>query len=239
MRRACTSRRRRARSLRARGGSARARSVDCGARGAGGRAARPGSRGGGCRRARSPCRPGSRSSRRAAPGSRAKRALRRFRRPSQVIALPVRAVRVGQDAVEHVDARLDHLEDPLGIADPHEVARLARPGAAARASRSSRTSRSRSSPIARPPIALPSKSSSTSSSTERRRSSRSVPPWTDREAELAVGALGVTLAPRPVGRPAHRVLELAAVDARRAAPGRGTSRCRCRGCAGSRRRARA
>ena len=28
-------------------------------------------------------------------GSRAKRALRRFRRPSQVIALPVRAVRVG------------------------------------------------------------------------------------------------------------------------------------------------
>ena len=28
-----------------------------------------------------------------------------------------------QDTVEHVDPALDHLEDPLRVADPHEVAR--------------------------------------------------------------------------------------------------------------------
>ena len=59
------------------------------------------------------------------PWSRAKRALRRLRRPSQ----RERAARAGgpgrQHAVEHVDAARDHLDHALGVADAHEVARLA------------------------------------------------------------------------------------------------------------------
>ena len=58
--------------------------------------------------------------------SRAKRAFLRLRRPvggerGARAAHPRR-----QDAVEHVDAALDHLEDALGVADAHEVARLVR-----------------------------------------------------------------------------------------------------------------
>ncbi len=56
--------------------------------------------------------------------SRAKRALRRLRRPAAVSALPGARGARRQDAVEHVDPGLDHLEDPFGVADPHEVARL-------------------------------------------------------------------------------------------------------------------
>ena len=56
--------------------------------------------------------------------SRAKRAFFRFRRPAerQRRARPADARR--QDAVEHVHAALDHLEDALRVADAHEVARL-------------------------------------------------------------------------------------------------------------------
>ena len=62
--------------------------------------------------------------------SRAKRALRMFSRPSHVIALPVRAVRVGSTQSNMSTPGLDHLEDALGVADSHEVARLFRRAAA-------------------------------------------------------------------------------------------------------------
>ena len=46
-----------------------------------------------------------------------------------------------QDAVEHVDAGPDHAQDPLGVADPHEVARLLRGQERRRPAGRARTSR--------------------------------------------------------------------------------------------------
>ena len=101
----------------------RAGSADYAGSAAGGRAAPAGSRGGGCRRARSACRRGRRSPRRAGAGRARSGRCARLRRP-----LPgerragARGAR-RQDAVEHVDAARDHLEDALRVADAHEVAR--------------------------------------------------------------------------------------------------------------------
>ncbi len=177
VRRACRRRTRRARSPRARRGSAPAGSGDCGARADAARAARSGSRGAGCTRARSACRPGSRSPRRAAAGRGRSGRSGGSAAPPRSSALPVRAVRVGRTQSNMSTPASITSRIPSGVADPHEVARLV--GAACSAAAQSVVSNiaPRSSPIARPPIALPSKSSSAISSVERRRSSGSVPPW--------------------------------------------------------------
>ena len=145
---------------------------------AAGRAARPASPGGACRRARSACRPGTRSLPATGRSSRAKRALRRLSRPSQVVAEPVRPSRVGSTQSNMSMPAPITRQDALGVADAHEVARPrggqqgGRGGrdvehqlallahAAARRSHSRRTARAVSWPA------------------ERARSARSVPPWT-------------------------------------------------------------
>ena len=105
-------------------------------------------------RAREPaCTPGRRSGSSSGRGSRAKRALRRFSRPSHVSALPVRAVRVGSTQSNMSTPARDHLDHAFRVADAHEVARPVRRGAAAAAAVVAANIAARSSPTERPPIA--------------------------------------------------------------------------------------
>ena len=118
------------------------------------------------------------------------------------------------DAVEDVDAALDHVEDARGIADAHEVARLVH--------RQQRRSPGRGlehlSPL------LPDGEAPERVAVEvelRELGDRPAAQLVvgvalrDPEHELAGRALGCTLPCRPQRRPAHGFLELAARDARR------------------------
>ena len=142
-----------------------------------------------------------------------------------------------QHAVEHVDPARDHVEDPVGVADPHEVARPLRREERRRPL--DRVHRLR--PAARRPRARRARSrrspSAVISATERSRSSRSAAALGDPEDELAVRARRLALPRRPDGRQAHGLLELRAGHAGRQGRRRGTSRCPSRASPRSPRRA--
>ena len=121
-----------------------------------------------------------------------------------------------QHAVEHVDAGLDHLEDPLGVADAHEVARLLgrqeRARASAVVSNISAAVLADREPADRVAVEVELERAPRSSAA---RSSRSVPPWLIAKASWPGARSAVPLAPRPLGRAAHGLGELAPLDARR------------------------
>ena len=170
--------------------------------------------------------------------SRAKRAFRRLSRPAR----GERAAGAGgagrQDAVEHVDPRLDHLEDPFRVADPHEVARLVR-----------REQRRR--PVGRLEhhvAVLADREPADRVAVEADRGDLLDRPaaqlrvdaaLADAEAQLALGARRLVSAARPTRSCGARPLRARAATRSPAAPGRGTSRCRCRGSPGCAARARA
>ena len=145
--------------------------------------------------------------------SRAKRALRRLRRPSLVRALPVRAVRVGSTQSNMSTPRAIDLEHALRVADPHEVAGLLLRQEAAASVVASNIG------LAVLPHAQP--ADRVTVEVERDELLRRAPAklavetaLRDREAELPRRARQVALALGPGRRPAHRLLELGARNAR-------------------------
>ena len=116
-----------------------------------------------------------------------------------------------QNAVEHVDTGLDHLEDALGVADAHEVARLA--GRHQRGGLRGGLERGAALLADRQAADRVSVEVELGDLLGRAAAELRVDPaLADPEAELALGARRVALPGGPVGRPADRILELAAGD---------------------------
>src|SRR5262249_15407351 len=129
-----------------------------------------------------------------------------------------RAARTGgarrQHAVEHIDTGLDHLEDPLGVADSHEVAGLLR-------------RKERRYPVGRlehraPVLADREPADRLPVDVELAQLLDAARPdvavdaaLVDRDPELSFGAAGVALASGPLGRAPHGILKFGVRDAGR------------------------
>src|SRR6188472_3986763 len=114
-----------------------------------------------------------------------------------------------QDAVEHVDPALDHLEDADGVADPHEVARPVaweQPGRPRRRVEHLLAGLADRQPAERVAVEAELGDLLDAAAAELGVGAA----LRDAEHELARAALGVQLAPRPERRAADGLLELAA-----------------------------
>ena len=119
-----------------------------------------------------------------------------------------------QHAVEHVDARLDHLEHPFGVADAHEVARLVL--RKERCHPVGRLEHRRAVLAEREPadrVAVEVELDELLGGAPAELGVRAA--LVDREAELTVGVGRVALPARPFGRAAHGFRDLSAVRRRR------------------------
>ena len=236
--RACSRRTGAPRSPAARPPSVRAGSADYAARGGAARAARSGSRGAGCTRGRSACTPGRRSVSSSGAGSRPKLAFLRFRRPSQVSAVPVLPRRVGKTQSNMSMPRSITSRMPARVADAHEVARLL--------VRKQRRRPGRRLEHLAPVLADREPAERVAVEVELLQlvdgTSAKLPvgvPLRDAEQQLAGRAVGGSLARGPLRRAAHRALEVGARDARRRHVVEAHRDVRAERCAGSRPRSRA
>ena len=112
-----------------------------------------------------------------------------------------------EDAVEHVDAGLDRLEDPLGVADSHEVAGLL--GREERREPVGRLEHQRAVLADREPADRVAVEVELAELLERSPAQLAVgAALDDREAKLALGARSVALAAGPLGGAPHGVVQL-------------------------------
>ena len=161
------------------------------------------------------------------PASARNRALRMLIRPVRVKSAPFRPEAGLQHAVEHVDAVRDALEQVLGRADAHHVARLFR----RQARRGYRQHLVEQRPSARrresPPMAYPGKSSSTRSARRSRAAARRTSrPGRCRTAPDRRGGARRRAALRPAGASARTTARASAPVPDRACIRRAPWRCR-------------